>query len=317
MKKISTLLTVVFSLMLFVSCNVEPLDPSISTDGGSGNGSTGNGSSFFKASFNGQVWTANTTQAIVNSDYIAITGLKTDGSFFQLTIPQGRVGTYNWSNTTNQGFGLVYSNGSGQVPYVGLSNALATGNGLTNYTDTAEIIISSINTVTNTITGTFKFTGGRFDSTLTQTETIVFTSGEFSIPYTANTTSPTNNSFFAKIDGTDFNPTNIDAIKSNGLISIIGRRGNIENIGLSLVDNITTGTHSFSSLPSQGTNNALYTIDNSGTGTYSSDSNGTVIITTHDVANKHIVGTFSFNATSFFNTTIFNISNGAFDVYYQ
>ena len=32
MKKISTLLTVVFSLLLFISCNIEPLDPSISTD---------------------------------------------------------------------------------------------------------------------------------------------------------------------------------------------------------------------------------------------------------------------------------------------
>lgn len=43
MKKISTLLTVVFSLLLFVSCNVEPLDPSLSVDNGSGSGNTGGG----------------------------------------------------------------------------------------------------------------------------------------------------------------------------------------------------------------------------------------------------------------------------------
>ena len=324
MKKISTLLTVVFSLLLFVSCNVEPLDPSLSVDNGSDSGNTGGGSgsggsggSIFKANFDGQTWEASTTQAIVNSDYIAITGLKTNGSFFQLTIPQGTVGTYNWSNVpTGQNLGIIYSSASGQVPYSGISNTLATQTGYVGYSDTAEIIITSINTSTNIITGTFKFTGVRFDSTLTQTEIKTFTNGEFSIPYTSNTTSPTGNSFFCKIDGTDYITTNVDGLSTGGQISIVGRRGNVENIGINLLQNITPGTYDLENLP-LGTNNVgLYNLDNSGTNIYGADP-GSVTITTHDVATKHIVGTFSFTGTNFFNSTTFNISNGSFDVHYQ
>jgi hypothetical protein len=43
MKKISTLLTVVFSLLLLASCNVEPLDPELLTDNGAISGGTSSG----------------------------------------------------------------------------------------------------------------------------------------------------------------------------------------------------------------------------------------------------------------------------------
>jgi hypothetical protein len=320
MKTLKTFFSILILVFAFTSCEIEPLDSSISvgTGGGGSTGGGGNtGNSFFKANFDGQTWNAATTQAIVNSNYIAITAMKGNGSFFQITIPNGTVGTYNWAGATSiTSLGLAYSNGSGQVPYVSLSNSDAVNQGFTGYTDTAELIITSINTSTNIIKGTFKFTGVRYDSTLTQTETKVFTSGEFSVPYTSNNTSPSNNSFFCKVNGADFITTNVDGLSASGQISIVGRRGNVENIGLTLVQNITPGTYNLENMP-LGTNNiGQYNVDNSGTNVYGANP-GTVTITTHNASTKHIVGTFQFTGTSFLNSTTYSISNGTFDVYYQ
>ncbi|NHN27893.1 hypothetical protein FIA58_019625 [Flavobacterium jejuense] len=335
MKKINNLFAFIVLIAIFsiTSCSeVEPLDPALSNQvnsgngNGSGSGSTGGGNSggggstatVFKADFDGQTWNnASNIQAIVNSDYISISAMKSNGSFFQITVPQGAVGTYNWASATSiTSLGLVYSAGSGQVPYVSLSNSDATNQGFTNYVDTAELVISSINTTTNIITGNFKFTGVRYDGTLTQTETKVFTNGQFSVPFTANNTSPSTNSFFCKLDGSDFIPTNVDGIQANNSITIIGRRGNIENISLSLVGGMTPGTYDLENLP-LGTNNiGLYNQDASGVNSFGANP-GTVTITTHDVGTKHIVGTFQFTGTSFTSATTHSISQGTFDVYYQ
>ena len=146
---------VLIATFSITSCSeVEPLDPVLSgqvnsgNGNGSGSGSTGGGNSgggsttetVFKADFDGQTWNnASTIQAIVNSDYISISAMKSNGSFFQITIPQGTVGTYNWATATSiTSLGLVYSAGSGQVPFVSLSNSDATNQGFTNYVDTAE-----------------------------------------------------------------------------------------------------------------------------------------------------------------------------------
>lgn len=334
MKKINSLIAFVVLMTTFsiTSCSeVEPLDPVLSgqvnagNGNGSGSGNTGGGNTggggstatVFKADFDGQTWSnPSAIQAIVNSDYISISAMKSNGSFFQITIPQGTVGTYNWASATSiTSLGLVYSAGSGQVPYVSLSNTDASNQGFTNYVDTAELVISSINTTTNMITGTFKFTGVRYDSTLTQTETKIFTNGQFSVPFTANNTSPSTNSFFCKLDNSDFIPTNVDGISANNMISVIGRRGNVETISLSLVAGITPGTYDLENLP-LGTNNiGLYNQD-AGTNSFGADP-GTVVITTHDVAAKHIIGTFEFTGTSFFTTTTHTITEGEFDIFYQ
>ncbi|WP_288984476.1 DUF6252 family protein [uncultured Flavobacterium sp.] len=322
MKTIKSILTLLVLTLAFttISCDDEPVDPVLSGggsgSGGGGNNGGGSGSSFFRANFDGQTWNASTTQAIVNSDYISINGMHSNGSFFQITIPNGAVGTYNWAGATSiTSLGLIYSSGSGQVPYLSLSNTDATTQGFTGYTDTAELVITEINTSTHKITGTFKFTGVRYDSTLTQTETKVFTSGQFSVPYTSNNTSPSNNTFTCKLDGNNFVTTNVDGIKNSGLISLIGRRGSVENISLSLVENIAVGTHNLDNMPT-GTNNVgMYVPDMSGNA-YSSNP-GTVTITTHNIASKRIVGTFQFTGASFLDSSTHSITNGSFDITYQ
>ena len=96
---------------------------------------------------------------------------------------------------------------------------------------------------------------------------------------------------------------------------LIGRRGSVENISLNLVDNITVGTHNLEDFPTGSNNLGMYVPDMSGN-SFTSDP-GTVTITTHDVAAKHIVGTFQFTATSFLDPTTHSITNGSFDIVYQ
>lgn len=333
MKKIS-ILSVIFLLFVgfsFVSCDVEPIDSAVlnqndTTNNGGGNNNTGGGGNntgggntttgIFRADFDGQTWNANTTQAIVNSDYVALTGIHTNGSFFQITIPNGVVGTYTWTNSSpTNPMAVIYSPGNGQVPYISLSDSQASGSGYVGYTDTAEISISSINTTTNTISGTFKFTGVRYDSSLSNTEIKVFANGVFNLNYTANNTSTGNNSFFCKVDGSDYNPTNVDGVTSGSQISLIGRRGPVETLSLTLNQTITPGTYDLENLPLGNNNIGMYNLDNSGN--IFGANPGTVTITTHDISAKHIVGTFQFTATSFMGSTSYQITNGSFDIVYQ
>lgn len=273
----------------------------------------------FKADFGGQTFTASTIQAIVNSDYVAITGMKSSGEFFQITIPGATVGTYtlDMSTSSSMPFGLIYSAGSGNIPYMAADDDTGPFAGFANYTDTAEIVISSINTTTKKISGTFKFTGVRFvNGSGTAVETKVFTNGSFTnLSYNPDTVAPTGNTFTAKMDGVNYVPTNISGLKMSGMISVIGRRGNVENIGLSIPDNATAGsTHNFTAFSSNA--RGQYVLDGTATGIFGGD--GTMTITSHNTSTKRIKGTFSFTASTMLPPIVtHNISEGTFDVKYQ
>lgn len=321
MKKLKSLafFTLFLSALSFTSCDgdIEPLDPALADSIGDGGGSA---AGVFKVDFDGSTFVATTTQAIVNADYMAITGMKAaTGQMFQITLNEAPVEgtTYTWGSftPTESGMALAYIPATGNVPYLGASDETGTFADYPEYIDTAELTITDIDTANETITGTFKFTGVRFNAGLTAVETKVFTNGSFNLSYGADVTpTPTGNSFFAKLDGADFNPTNITGVKASGNISIIGRRGSIENIGLTLPDNVTPGTYELDFFA--GTHVGLYVKDNTGTGAFGSDT-GSVTITTHDVANKKIIGTFNFVATSFIVPDEYEITNGTFNITYQ
>jgi len=321
MRKLKSLafFTLFLSALSFTSCDgdIEPLDPALADSIGDGGGSA---AGVFKVDFDGSTFVATTTQAIVNADYMAITGMKAaTGQMFQITLNEAPVEgtTYTWGSftPTESGMALAYIPATGNVPYLGASDETGTFADYPEYIDTAELTITDIDTANETITGTFKFTGVRFNAGLTAVETKVFTNGSFNLSYGADVTpTPTGNSFFAKLDGADFNPTNIMGVKSMGNISLIGRRGSVENIGLTLAEDVTPGTYTlgFGGIPS-----GMYVHSNTGSDVYGSDS-GTVTITTHDVANKKIVGTFSFVATNPLSPSAnYNITNGSFNITYQ
>ncbi|WP_395044519.1 DUF6252 family protein [Flavobacterium sp.] len=317
MKKIKffTAFLLLFSAFSFISCDNEPIDSLIDLGSDVDNpGGTVTGT--FKVDYDGQTFTATVTQAIVNTDYIAITGLKSaTGEFFQITIPNGTVGTYTWSDFdgTSNALGLAYSTGTAESAYVSASDAVGEFADEPSYVDTAEVNIVSLNSTTTNITGTFKFTGVRFGGTGgTTLQTKVFTNGQFNLTYTTNTTSPTENTFFAKLNGADFTPTNIDGFKNSGIISLVGRRGSVENIGLFLPDNVTPGTYDISF---GGEYSGTYILNSTGEGVFGGDS-GSITITSHDVTNKKIIGTFNFIGTSFFSPATYNVSVGTFNITY-
>lgn len=318
MKKLKFLTSLAFfAAVLFTSCgDVEPVDPAVLGAGGGGTGGGGTSTTgVFRANFDGQTFTASTTQAIVNDEYIAITGMKSSGEMFQITVPEGGEGTYTWSSfpSGTSGFALAYMPGSGSVPYLGARDNEGDFASFANYVDTAELVISDINTSNHTISGTFKFTGVRFTSSGTAVETKVFTNGSFSLSYAADVVAPTGNTFFAKLNGATYTATNITGFAMSNKISVIGRRGSVENISLSLPSNITPGTYELSSF---GDYVGLYILNSTPEGSYGTDE-GTVTIQSHNTSTKRIKGTFSFTADSFFSPNVYEITDGSFEVTYQ
>lgn len=307
----------------FSSCTteIEPYEGTLPNTGNNNPSNPSNPSSpaVFKADFDGQTFTATTIQTIVNSDYVAITGMKATGEFFQITIPGATVGTYtlDMTSTSSMPFGLIYSPGSGNVPYLAADDDTGEFASFPNYTDTAQIVISSIDTVNKKISGTFKFTGVRFvTGSSTAIETKVFTNGVFTnLSYAADVVAPTGNTFTAKLDNVDYVPTNISGIKAGGFISVIGRRGNIENIGLSIPDNATANaTYTFTELSS--TARGQYIANSTPSGIFGGA--GTMTVISHNTTTKRIKGTFSFTASTMMPPIVTHaITQGTFDVAYQ
>ncbi len=314
MKKISFILFALTAILFYSCDDAEPLDPVLATQSTNSGGSTQN--YYFKVDFDGQTWeaTSNMMQAIEESGNIgSFSGLNSNGSSVSLIIPSFSEGTYNWSNSSNTpNFLLTYLTNLNGDGYISFSNSMASG--INGYTDTAEVIITEINTTNQTVKGTFEFTGIKFDSTLPP-ETKVFTNGSFYMPYT---TISDNNSFFCKINGTDYITTSITGAMgtsgTNNTIGIIGRRNSNESITINLDENISVGTHNIEALSSNAINTAMYLNPNADN--FYSDS-GTVTITTHDTSNKHLVGTFEFTGTGLSNGVTYNVTNGSFDIYYQ
>lgn len=313
MKKINQFLFLFLATTatLFTSCStdVEPLDPSVTIPEPSTNGK-------LKVDFDGQTFVATNVQAVVNSTAIAITGLRSgNNDFIQITLPAplNQVGTYTWADATasNAMLGLMYSNAASE----GFISAPADGDfaDFPAYTDTAKVTITSIDTANKTISGTFEFTGGRFDAA----ENLVmkkFTNGSFTnIKFSGDVASPTGNTFFAKLDGAAFQPTSVTSTLLSGSIFVTGKKAGVENITLTVPSTITPGTYQFSTF---GEYMGMYILDSTQNGTFNADS-GNFTIITHDTSTKKLKGTFNFIGKSLFSTDTHTITEGAFEVTYQ
>ena len=236
-----------------------------------------------------------------------------------LPAPYNKVGTYTWKNIIAAGGIMVLaympSNGTGSFTADPKNSGGASD--FSGYTDTDTITISKTDVTNNKISGTFQFTGEKFkDLTGTSIETKIFTNGSFTeIPFTTDIPVPVmNNSFSAKLDGAIYTPIYITALNSMGNINIIAIKGVVENISLSFPNTIVPGTYV---LDSFGDNRGQYIKNNNadGSGSFGADV-GSVTITSHDKANKKIVGTFKFTTNSFIVSEKHNITEGAFSVSY-
>jgi hypothetical protein len=269
--------------------------------GGGGTGSGGNGSTgLFAADFGGQTWVATSTQANIYNGKIEIVGSKgTQNEGFGFSLNGMTAGSY--SSSTNL---LAYSPANATDAYLGLNP--------NNPTEIAgSVIITTIDTVNHTISGTFSFKGYWTDYSVTNVAPINFTNGVFTnIPYTS--VNPVTDTFYAKVDGTEFVEDNIDVseVISPGFpdsYSIVGSKSNGDNIGLRISQLLPVGTYSLSG-PLGIDTNASYLI---GGVLYSCES-GTLTIVSKTAT--HMTGTFNIVVKNFTTNQTKTITDGAFSV---
>ncbi|WP_298221133.1 hypothetical protein [Flavobacterium sp.] len=188
MKNIFLMLFV--SIGLFTSCVEKPEeDPDTTPPVGD-----------MQIDFDGQRFTSVTTQVVLNDTSLMIKGVGADGAFFIIAVPSMPVvGTYTWDEfgPTEAGFSIEYHPANGSDPYIAARDDSGEFANFSEYTDTAELVITAIDRTNKRIYGSFKFTGVRFaDVAQTAVNTKVFTSGTFfSLPYTATeVVNPSDNS---------------------------------------------------------------------------------------------------------------------------
>lgn len=127
------------------------------------------------------------------------------------------------------------------------------------------------------------------------------------------------NSFFAKIDGVEFQETLYTALEytQNSTIAIVAsENASFPSIGLNIPSDISSGTYNLSGI--LGTYKGLYNLGNGQDDQFSASS-GTLTITSHDTNADFIQGTFSFTASPNLgnsSTNSFNITEGAFAISY-
>lgn len=292
-----------FTAFAFTSCDDnEPIDSAIVLNPGDGGENPGGGveTGLFKADFDGQTFSSSSTIVYISGGSIIINAYRSNGENFGFILEGTSTGTY----PANQNL-VTYTPATSEYGYWGNHPTDDTA-------DTGSVIITSINTVNKTISGTFRFTGywSDFDN-----ETVApkqFTNGVFTnLPYTS--TNPTSDTFSAKVNGIEFVDTDIFTVETQiagqEFISIGVANASDDEITVSVKSSATVGSY-----PLTGTaaDNAqlIYTPNTEDFGARATT--GTVTIT--EKTATRLKGTFTGRATS--NGIDYQITEGAFDVEY-
>lgn len=292
--KIIGSLLLLFTALTFTSCENEPLDPELNLDDFGNNNPT----AVFKADFSGSTWTATQSTAVISGNLIQIVGGKSNGESFGFLINANAVGTY----PANQNI-LAFTPAGSEFGYWSVNPDNETEN-------TGSITITEINTTNKTISGTFSFKGYWSDIDQTSILPVQFTNGVFNnIPYVNQ--SETNDSFYAKVDGTEFVDVDILTaeiqIESQDFISIAAQDANLNAITVSVRSNLSTGTYNITGNVGTDLVQAIYDfndVDNQAV-------SGSVTITSKTA--DRIKGTFSFVTDG---SPTYNVTQGSFDVAY-
>lgn len=317
MKKLRVLLSFL-TLCFFFNCENEPIDSTVEP----GNS---NSSAFFQVDFNGQTYQADVASAGLMDNMINLTAVKNNGETFTLSLFGNSVGTYelgviDLDNLMVPPNTMGYYNQNDQEELE--ENAWVSLNAEDPSTPAGTVTITEINSQNNTISGSFSFTGmNDQDGTI---DTIEFINGIFTnIPFETGWPGSGNeddNTFYAEIDGEEFveDVINIDILESelgDGL-GILASKNNMETILVSVPLNISPGQHDFTAMSM--VQNPMLKVQ------YSQLSNptnialleGSISISLHDTAAKHIVGTFECSGATTSGSDM-NITNGSFDIYYE
>lgn len=303
MKNIKFLAGLFLIITAFASCDVEPIDSAIDLDDFENPIS---GPAVFKADFSGTTWTATATQANITSAGIQIIGSKANGESFAFALDATTAGTY----PGNENF-LTFTPAGSTFGYWSVNTTNPTE-------DTGSITITNINTVNKTISGTFSFKGYWSDTSNTSIIPVQFTNGVFTnIPYVSDSTPPTGDTFFAKVDGVEFAEDQIDAAYIEDAtpnpipdqISVVGSKDNDDSVGINVDKNLPVGTYPITGALSstdvvRGSiliNDLLYTAES-----------GSITIVSKTAT--RISGTFNMVVKNFTTSATKTVTEGAFDV---
>ena len=304
-------LIALFSILIFVSCETEPLDPAIDLNAfqdpnnptDPNNPNNPSGTALFSADFDGQTFVANTTQAVMDNGQLVIIGLRApQGDSFSISIEDAAVGTF----PSNENL-ISYQPQANGYAYLGTNFDNANEN-------TGSITITSINTTNNTVSGTFSFKG-YWTETVNPLAPKNFTNGIFqNIPFTGNIGNPSTDTFYAKVDGVEFVEDQIDVteVSASGVpdaISIVASKTNGESLSISIDTNTPVGTYQMTGLLSTvDLVRGKYLVGGSLHGGVA----GSLTITS--ITATRIAGTFMFTAENIGQTSTHQITQGSFDV---
>lgn len=298
---------IVLCSVLFVSCSgdVEPIDPAIQIPNPTNPtdpNNPGTGTASFKADFNNQTFVATNYLAYVSGGSIIVTGFKSSGENFSFVAGGTTPGTYPANSMNNL---IVYQPAGTEYGYSGHHPTNDNAN-------TGSIVVTNVNTQNQTVSGTFAFTGYWTDFDDTTKQPITFTNGVFTnIPYV--TENPTNDTFFARINGVEFVDTDIFTleieINNIAFISVYADDINDNGITVSMRSNLNAGTYNIT-----GNTNDVVQLNyvNSSVPFNQFATSGSVTIT--EKTATRIKGTF--NANVIHQGVTYQITQGAFDVEY-
>ncbi|CAM3313489.1 Transferrin-binding protein B C-lobe/N-lobe beta barrel domain-containing protein [Flavobacterium longum] len=299
--KFLPLFMLLFAAFNFTSCtqDLEPVDPAIvipdptdPTDPTEGE---------FKATIDGSQYTASTTLVYITGGAIQITAVRPSGDNFGFILDGTATGTYGSVDNI-----LTYNPAGSEFGWWAVNPEDGEQN-------VGSVIVTEIDTVNQTISGTFSFTGywSDFEDTSPPAPKQI-TNGVFTdLPYT--TDSPTNDTFFAKVNGVNFNQNNlltaVISVNEVEVISIGVENANGEAMTVSVSTELGVGSYPITgSLNTDGVQ-IIYTNAAGQEGTATSGS-----VSISEVTDDRIKGTFSGNVT--IGSTTYSITAGSFDVAY-
>lgn len=300
--KFLSAILVLFTAVSFTSCetDLEPVDPAVVIPGPT-DPTDPTTPGVFKCDIDGVNYTATTTSVYFTGQAIQIGAIRAQGDGFAFLLDGISTGTYNSPDNL-----LTYNVPTSEYGYWAMNPDNLDQN-------VGSITITSINTANHTVSGTFAFTGYWSDEDETpypapkQITNGIFTN----LPYV--TTSPTNDTFFAKVNGVDFNQNNLLAgtfgIGPEEVISIGVENAAGASMTVSVKSSVGTGTYPITGNTTTDNAQINYSPDDVDDAFATS---GQVVITAKTAT--HITGTF--NGVVTVNGTTYNITQGSFDVEY-
>lgn len=271
-----------------------------------GNTASGN----FTATIDGVKWSASGTKeaASILGGVITVTGISADNKEISISVADSVAGTYTLDQSSASLAAYADIDSSDSYAY-------ATNQGADTSQGGGTVIITEIDPVGKTISGTFSFKVFRdIDGRGKTIANGVFTRIPFITSLPATSTLDT---LTASIDSKAFTAVNIQASNTSGELAIIGATSDgTQSIGLLLPVTATAGTYAL-----DGTNPTYlgaYTLINGSSSSGFASTKGSIVITSNNSATRRMAGTFEFTATdpSGMSSASHVISSGVFSVYY-